>query len=227
MGKKINVGKSSLRYVLLNLLGMAVVVSLVVIAVSFSTNVYTRHGEAINVPNVCDKKFSDAKHLIEAEGLRVEVSDTGYNRHLPPDYVLHQQPESGTKVKIGRVVYLSINSSKKPTIVMPDIIDNSSLREATARLKMLGFRVGSPQYVSGEKDWVYGVLCRGKSVVAGEKVSVDAMVVLQVGNGDTDEFDDLQYLDPNIEFEFDESEGTELEEEPVVIEEEDPFVIIE
>lgn len=226
MGKKINVGKSGLRYMLLNLLGMAVVISLIVIAVAFSANVYTRHGESISVPNVCDKKFSDAKRLIEAEGLRVVVSDTGYNRHLPPDYVLHQQPESGIKVKVGRVIFLSINSSKKPTLVMPDIIDNSSLREAMARLKMLGFKVGEPQYVSGEKDWVYGVISRGRSVVAGERVPVDAMVILQVGNGDTNEYDDLQYLDPNIEFEFDETEGTELEGDPEAVEE-DPFVIIE
>lgn len=226
MGKKINVGKSGLRYMLLNLLGMAVVISLIVIAVAFSANVYTRHGESISVPNVCDKKFSDAKRLIEAEGLRVVVSDTGYNRHLPPDYVLHQQPEFGIKVKAGRVIFLSINSSKKPTLVMPDIIDNSSLREAMARLKMLGFKVGEPQYVSGEKDWVYGVISRGRSVVAGERVPVDAMVILQVGNGDTNEYDDLQYLDPNIEFEFDEAEGTELEGDPEAVEE-DPFVIIE
>ena len=68
--------------------------------------------------------------------------------------------------------------------------------------------------------------CATVTVVAGEKVPVDAMVILQVGNGDTNEFDDLQYLDPNIEFEFDETEGTELEGDPEAVEE-DPFVIIE
>jgi hypothetical protein len=110
---------------------------------------------------------------------------------------------------------------------MPDIIDNSSLREATARLKMLGFNVGTPKYISGEKDWVYGVLCRGKQIHAGERVPVDALIVLQVGSGGADEYDDLHYIDPNISFEIDGDAGAEFEEDPSVIEEEDPFVIVE
>jgi hypothetical protein len=228
MSKKFNVIKGgSGKFVLLNLLGMAVVVSVIVLAVTFAANIYTRHGEAVSVPNVCDKNFPDAEYLLKAEGLNVVVSDTGYNRHLPPGYVLHQQPAAGTKVKNGRVVFLSINSSQKPTLVMPDIIDNSSLREATARLKMLGFNVGTPKYISGEKDWVYGVLCRGKQIHAGERVPVDALIVLQVGSGGADEYDDLHYIDPNISFEIDGDAGAEFEEDPSVIEEEDPFVIVE
>ena len=31
--------------------------------------------------------------------------------------------------------------------------------------------------------WVYGILVKGKHVVAGDKVSIDDVLVIQVGNG--------------------------------------------
>ena len=78
-----------------------------------------------------------------------------------------------------------------PTMAIPDIADNSSLREAQARLKAMGFKLGPVQYVAGDKDWVYGVKCQGRNVYAGDRVPVDALLVLQVGNsaGDYDEYD--------------------------------------
>ena len=61
-----------------------------------------------------------------------------------------------------------------------------------ARLKALGFKVGQPQFVTGEKDWVYGVLVNGKNVAAGEKISVDETLIIQVGRGTGNTIDTLQ-----------------------------------
>lgn len=38
-----------------------------------------------------------------------------------------------------------------PKVSVPDIMDNSSLRQAEAKLRALGFRVTEPEYISGEK----------------------------------------------------------------------------
>ena len=46
---------------------------------------------------------------------------------------------------------------------VPDIMDNSSLRQAEAKLRALGFRVTEPEYISGEKDWVYSVTYKGRT----------------------------------------------------------------
>ena len=148
------------RYIWLNLALMAALMMLLVLLLGWAAAVYTHHGEEISVPDICNKKFPDAENLLEAAGLTIVVSDTSYNRHLPPDCILQQSPDPGQKVKSGRVVYVTINASTKPTLVMPDIVDNSSLREAMAKLRILGFKVGEPQYVAGEKDWVYGRGCR-------------------------------------------------------------------
>ena len=205
------------RYIWLNLALMAALMMLLVLLLGWAAAVYTHHGEEISVPDICNKKFPDAENLLEAAGLTIVVSDTSYNRHLPPDCILQQSPDPGQKVKSGRVVYVTINASTKPTLVMPDIVDNSSLREAMAKLRILGFKVGEPQYVAGEKDWVYGAIWRGQRLSAGDKVSIDAMVTLLVGNGMVGDDADLEVTDPDME---PVDEGEEVPEE-------DPFQVVE
>lgn len=205
------------RYIWINLALMAAVIMAVVAITGWGAALYTHHGEEIAVPDICNKKFPDAENLVKAAGLSIVVTDTSYNRHLPPDCILQQSPEAGQKVKSGRVVYVTINSSTKPTLVMPDIIDNSSLREAMAKLKILGFKIGEPQYVAGEKDWVYGATSRGQRLTAGDKVAIDAMVILIVGNGMIGEDDYLEVTDPEVETPEEEEENPE----------EDPFQVVE
>lgn len=206
------------KYLWLNLAAMALVITGLVMAAIYGANLYTHHGKVIVVPDIRNKKIADAERLIRDAGLVLVVNDTSYNRQLPPDCILQQTPAPGLEVKDGRTVYVIINSAQKPTLIMPDIIDNSSLREATARLKILGFKVGSPEYVAGEKDWVYGVKCRGRLLSVGDKVPIDAMIILQVGNGSLGEHMDLEVIDKDP---YEDEEP--MYEEP----EEDPFQIVE
>lgn len=83
-------------------------------------------------------------------------------------------------------------------LTLPDIIDNNSYREARAKLIAMGFKVGSPQYVRGEKDWVYGVKCKGRNISNGDKVSVEDILVIQVGDGMRDMNDSLIYTDSDF-----------------------------
>ena len=141
------------------------------------------------------KSFADAENILDKAGLKVVVSDTGYVKSLPPDCILEQTPVAGKIVKSGHVIYLVINSDT-PMLTLPDIIDNSSYRTARVKLISMGFKVGEPMYVNGERDWVYGVLCNGKSIVSGQKVSVEDILIIQVGNGMRDASDSVNYIDP-------------------------------
>ena len=69
----------------------------------------------------------------------------------------------------------------------------------------MGFRLGNPQYVAGEKDWVYGIICKGKHLNAGDRVSVEDLLVIQVGNGVRDDADSVDIVDPI----FEDTHGTE------------------
>lgn len=179
-----------------NLGAMLLVVVLLCLGVRFGLDLYTHHGEEIEVPNIKHKLFTDAEQLLSNRGLEIEVSDTGYVRSLPPDCILDQVIAPGTKVKRGRVIYVVINSDHSPMLTLPDLIDNNSYREARANLIAMGFKVGPPQYVSGEKDWVYGITCRGQNLHNGQRVSVDDVLTIQVGDGVMNMDEDITYMDP-------------------------------
>ena len=190
-------GKLTSKYIWLNLAAMAAVLVVLAVGVKFGIDIYTHHGEAIPIPDIRRKSFADAKHILANAGLLIEVTDTGYVRTLPADCILEQSPQPGDRVKSGHVIYVIVNSGNTPTITMPDIIDNSSMREAMAKLRAMGFKVGPAQFIVGEKEWVYGATVNGRHVVAGDKIPVAAVVVLQVGNGSRSADDSsIDYVEP-------------------------------
>lgn len=183
------------RYLWGNIAAMVAVVFFVCIGVKFGLDIYTHHGEVVQIPNVRHKAFSDAEYLLNESGLQVVVSDTGYVPGMRPDCILEQSPAPGERVKSGHVVYLTVNATHTPTITVPDVIDNSSMREAMAKLSAMGFKLTQPTFVDGEKDWVYGLTVKGRHVVAGDKVSVNDYITIQVGNGQRDSTEDIDYID--------------------------------
>ena len=183
-------------YLWKNLIAMAAVVVLLCLGVKFGLDLYTHHGESIPIPNLRHKQLADAEHILNSLGLELQVVDTGYVKSLPADCILEQSLAPGERVKAGHIIYVTINSPHSPTITIPDIIDNCSLREAMAKLTAMGFNLEVPQYIPGEKDWVYGILVNGRHVVAGDKVSVEATLVIQVGNGMRNADDSINYVDP-------------------------------
>ncbi|WP_456103563.1 PASTA domain-containing protein [Prevotella sp.] len=175
--------KFNSTYIWGNILAIVILVLILSIGVRFGLDYYTLHGESIVVPNVIHKQYDEAVDIMGKVGLTIEVTDTGYVKELPADCILEQTPVGGKRIKSTHVVYVTINAASAPTLVIPDIIDNNSLREAQAQLLSMGFKVGEPEYIPGEKDWIYGILVRGKHVKAGDHVPSDAVIVLQVGDG--------------------------------------------
>ncbi len=201
-----------------NLAAMAVVVVLLALGVKFGLDIYTHHGERIRIPRLTHMKGADAKHILEEMDLLMVVTDTGYVKSLPANVILEQNPDAGEEVKAGRTIYVTINAANSPTITLPDVIDNSSLREAMAKLTAMGFRLGPPQFVDGEKDWVYGILVDGKHVVYGDKIPIDATIIIQAGNGLRSMSDSVNYIDPAFEEEDDFEETPEVDEFEEVVE---------
>lgn len=209
MKKKSFLSKLISPFVWGNLLAMVIVVILLFLGLKIGLDRYTHHNETVTVPDVKQKDVADARHLLESLGLRMEVSDTGYVKMLPSGYVLEQSMTPGSVVKSGRLISVTINSLSTPTLAIPDVIDNSSYREAIAKLTAMGFKVGNPQYVPGEREWVYGITVRGVNVSAGDRVSVDDALVVQVGDGSLSDEDSVQYDDTF----FEEDDGFEIIDE--------------
>ena len=205
-------GKLKSMYFWGNILAMIIVVVGVCWGTSFAIDIYTHHGESVAIPNIKQKSFADAEHILADAGLSVVVSDTGYVKSLPPDCILEQSPAAGSHVKTGHVIYVIVNASRSPEISLPDIIDNSSLREAMAKLTAMGFKLTQPQFVPGEKDWVVGVVAGTRQLQAGDKVPVDTPITIQVGNGQLSADDSINFIDNTIESEDFIDEGGDVDE---------------
>lgn len=170
------------RFFWLNLIAMIVVVIGACWGTLLWLDHYTHHGEAYVVPNVKNKTLGEAQLALHNQKLEGLVVDSSYVKGLPDGMILEQNPAGGARVKEGRTIYLTITTSKVPLVKLPDLIDNSSLRQAEAKLKAMGFRLTEPEYVSGEQDWIYGIKYRGRNLMSGDKVPHEAMLTLCVGN---------------------------------------------
>lgn len=188
-------------YVPINLLAMVMVIILLCVGVKFGLALYTHHGEGIEVPDLKGMTYLKARLLLEENDLNIVVSDSGYVKTVPADCILAQTPGVGTKVKSGHTIYVTVNSPSSPTFAIPDIVDNSSFREAEAKLMAMGFKLTEPQKVVGEKDWVYGIICRGRRVSNGDRIPIDFPLTLMIGTGSYDEDDDAisDYVEPTYE----------------------------
>ena len=166
----------------LNLIAMPVVVIAIIFGVLHWLDNYTHHGQSIIVPNVKGLPLQQAEAEFNKKNLRTVVVDSNFVKGMPAGAVLEQKPTSGAKVKTGRTIYLTINTAEMPRVAIPDIIDNSSYRQAEARLRALGFKLTAPEIISGEKDWVYAVKYLEKELTNGEKIPRESVLTLIIGD---------------------------------------------
>ncbi len=166
-----------------NVLGMILLFVVLLLGVLKGLDVYTRHGEAVEVPDVKGLSADEAARTLRARGLEAVVADSVYVKGESANVVLDLKPQSGHKVKEGRTVYLTINTLNVPLRLVPDVADNSSMRQAQAKLTAAGFKLSTIELINGEQDWVYGVKYRGRELASGEKIPQGATLTLVVGNG--------------------------------------------
>ena len=171
------------RFFWVNIIAMVVVAVLIVFGALKGLDIYTRHGQAVVVPDVKGMSVSEAEKMFRDQGLTYVVSDSNYVKNKPTGINLDLNQSIGQKEKEGRTIYLTLITLSTPLCVVPDVADNSSVRQAQAKLMAAGFKLTENRMVSGEKDWVYGVIYQGHQLQIGDKAPIGATLTLMVGDG--------------------------------------------
>ena len=166
-----------------NIVAMIVVVVALVLGTLKWLDAYTHHGEAVVVPDVKGMREAEAQKVFEGKDLACEVADSTYVKTLPAGSILDYTPTVGQRVKKGRTVYLTINTLNVPLCDVPDVADNSSVREAQARLLAAGFKLTPTESVPGEQYWVYYVRHGEDTLDVDDQVPTGATLTLIIGNG--------------------------------------------
>lgn len=184
--------KRQIRLLLINLAAMAAVVVAAVLITFRWIDSYTEHNIAIKVPDITGMQEQEAIDHLAQHNLEGIASDRVFIKGVPAGEITAQRPAAEAKVKRGRKIYLTVSSGNQPMITIPDVIDNSSLREAESRLRAAGFRLTPHDTIPGDLDWVYGVRYEGRELKSQERVPEGAQLTIVVGGGNKEESDIIE-----------------------------------
>lgn len=178
-----------------NLTIAAIVTCAVIGGVLHWLDVYTRHNEAVIVPDVKGMKLEEAEAFFRNNGLRYNVIDSVFSKDVAPGSIVELVPGAGSKVKEGRIVFVTINALTSQMAMIPEVED-LSFRQAYALLRARGFNTIEIKYVPGDyKDLAIGLELNGRALHKGEHVLLTAPLTLKVSSGDAEMLPDSLDID--------------------------------
>lgn len=146
-------------------------------------DIWTRHGQEIDMPSVKGLSLYTAQEKLEAGGFEVELADSIYDAKVKPGNVVEQNPKVGSRVKKGCTVYLSINAFAPRQVLLPGLTD-ISFRQAKSVLDGLGItNVRVDTVPSDYQGLVLAVKRDGHRLMPGARIPINASIVLEVGAG--------------------------------------------
>ena len=175
------------------LVQMVIAFFLLIAITLYGLKLYTRHGKAVLVPDVKAMALPDALRILDRVGFRYDIIDSLFVDEAVPGTIVEQTPAGGSKVKEGRIVYLSINAYSPRMITCPKVAD-MSMRQALSTLESRGVTDIKVQEVPWEyPDLALGLQYRGETLEAGDKIPAGSTVTLLVGNGMPETYSDSTF----------------------------------
>ena len=151
----------------------------------FWFGVTTNHNQKIQVPDLHKMSLENVERTLNELNLAYIVIDSAsYNPTYPKKSVIEQTPEAGDFVKEKRKIYLTLNPSKYRDVAIPDL-NGKTKRQAISQLRSVGFNIGTkPTFVRDiGKDVVRGLRYNGKILNQGDKLPLNSIIDLVLGDG--------------------------------------------
>lgn len=156
-----------------------------VFALQYWLGITTNHNQKIQVPNLQKLSLEDVQKKLNELNLSYKIIDSAsYNPEYPKKSVIEQTPEAGDFVKEKRKIYLTLNPSKYRDVTLPNL-NGRTKRQASSQLRAMGLNIGTNfTYVNDiGKDVVRGLRFNGKIVNEGDKLPLNSIVDLVLGDG--------------------------------------------
>lgn len=144
----------------------------------------TLHDQQIEVPNLKTYSLDEVNEELSSLGLTYKVIDSSaYTTTFPNNSVVKQNPTSGSFVKSGRVVYLTINPSSYKEVKVPNLVGKTS-RSAVSYLKSVGFKLGKIEYRKDVgKNVVLDIKYKGEILDTNATLPMKSKLDLVLGSG--------------------------------------------
>ncbi len=142
----------------------------------------THHGEQVKIPDLRGKSMDSAIAILKDMHFDIHIDST-FEPTARPLSVLKQVPDTGSIVKTGRIVMLTVNALTALKVPMPNLV-NLSYRSAEMLLKANKLFVGDTVYVP---DIARGAIkeqrFKGQVIKPGELIAQGSKISLVIGNG--------------------------------------------
>ncbi len=143
----------------------------------------TGHGKYDKVPNIVGQNVYAAINTLEAQGFKVEVTDSVFTTAVPGLTIMKQIPDGDALVKHGRIVFLTVNRSVPPKIEMPSLI-GFSFKSAALYLQSMGLQLGDTTYRQDfAKNAVLEQLFNNEPINPGTQISIGSKISFVLGSG--------------------------------------------
>lgn len=173
----------SSRRVWINLIAMALLSALLIFGAMQYLKVYTRHGKTIEVPDFKGLQLDELKQYTSEKYFEFVVIDSVYDSKEEKGSILDQDPLSGSTVKKGRKVYLTIVALHPEKVTMPNLHD-LTLRQAKATLRSYGLKIASLEYIPDPaRNAVLRQEYLGSKIEAGKRIEKGSGITLILGRG--------------------------------------------
>jgi len=149
-----------------------------------SLRVYTRHGQALSVPDFSGLSLEEASKITDLKKLRFVIIDSIFIQGQEPGTVVAQNPSPNTKVKENRTIFFTINAFNPEKVKMPNIL-GLSYRLAETTLINNGLKVGARRYVPDiGRDYVLRQIFKNREIKPGTLILKGSAVDLVLGLGE-------------------------------------------
>lgn len=162
---------------------LALAASLIILIVVFLVlKRYGRVGQEYKTPYVVGSYVQDLDNTVGGINVQYVIIDSIYQSGKRGGYILRQDPDSGSLIKDGRKIYLTVTSHVPDNAVVPDL-RSLSVRHALSQLQNVGLRGGRITFVDDPHHAVLEQKYRGRAVAPGRRLEKGAMIDLVVGRG--------------------------------------------
>jgi len=154
-----------------------------VIVLVFVTNIllgyFTRHGSYRLVPDFKGMTVAQVAKAARHASVQAQVADSLYIPAYEPGTVLDQTPNPGTRVKSGRRIFLTVNSSHRTKVQVP-YVTGFSLRQAKNNLEVAGLEIDKLVY---REDMAANYVLEER--LGGTVITPETKLEVEVGSGVT------------------------------------------
>lgn len=161
---------------------LAVSASIVIVIFTFIVlNMYGRTGQEYRTPYVVGSYFNE---LNNDDGLNLQyvIIDSVYQPNHRGGYIIKQDPDSGSLIKKGRKIYITVASYFPDNAIVPDL-RSLSVRHAITQLENVGLHGGKLIFKDDPHHAVLEQRYKGRAVAEGRRLEKGAMIDLVVGRG--------------------------------------------